>query len=59
MEQLDSGCSVSGIESCPTVLDLSEVTTIFREKMTYMSHLHKIRRFGLKTGDIIVWKYKD
>lgn len=49
MEQLDSGCSVSGIlEIMPTVLDLSEVTTIFREKMTYMSHLHRSAGSDLK-----------
>lgn len=49
MEQLDSGCSVSGIlEVMPDGLDLSEVTTIFREKMTYMSHLHRSAGSDLK-----------
>ena len=42
MEQLDSGCSVSGI------LEVMPVTTIFREKMTYMSHLHRSAGSDLK-----------
>ena len=41
MEQLDSGCSLSGIlEVMPD--------GIFREKMTYMSHLHRSAGSDLK-----------
>ena len=49
MEQLDSGCSVSGIlEVMPDGFGFIRSDTIFREKMTYMSHLHRSAGSDLK-----------